>query len=111
MLTKNAKSVLRQANKDASGEISFEDLQKKLKLDADETERVCNHLILEGYASSLRKQYTTGTGKPYGISLTEKGKHWKQLSVRSLIKVIVLDILLPVVSAVIAAIITTAFLN
>ena len=111
MLTKNAKAVLRQANKTASGKITFEDLQKAVKLDADETERVCNHLIMKGYADSLRKHYTTGAGKAYGIALTEKGKHWKRIFVQSVMKVLILDVMLPVVSAVIAAIITTAFLN
>lgn len=111
MLTKNAKAVLRQAGKSDSGKISFEDLQAALKFSADEIERICNHLILEGYASSLRKQYTAGVGNAYGIALTEKGKHWKRIFVQSVMKVLILDVLLPVVSAVIAAIITTAFLN
>ena len=111
MLTKNAKAVLRQANRAVSGKISFEDLQSTLKLDADETERVCNHLILEGYANSLRKQYTAGMGNVYGIILTEKGKHWKRISIRSVIKTLILDVLLPVAVSVLAAIITTALLN
>lgn len=106
MLTKNAKSVLRQANKDASGKISFEDLQKKLKLDADETERVCNHLILEGYASSLRKQYTTGTGKPCGIALTEKGKHWINYRLSVLGSFIAKSVVTPIVVSILTTLIT-----
>ena len=111
MLTKNAKRVLRQAIKSDSGKISFDDLHKTLGLDFDEMHRVCDHLALEGYVTILKKQYTSGEGKACGIDLTEKGKHWKRISVRSVMKIIILDVLLPVVSAVIAAIVTTALLN
>lgn len=106
MLTKNAKAVLRQAGKSDSGKISFEDLQAALKFSADEIERICNHLILEGYASSLRKQYTAGVGNAYGIVLTEKGKHWVKDRINTLVSFVAKSVLTPIIVSVITTLVT-----
>ena len=106
MLTKDAKSVLKQANKSSSGKISFEDLQKALNWNHDDVERVCNHLILEGYANSLRKQYTAGMGNAFGITLTEKGKHWIKYRLSVLCSFVAKSVITPIIVSVITTLVT-----
>lgn len=112
MLTKDCRAVLRKACKETSGEIAYEKLATDLKWTPEKTRRICDHLLLEGCADELRKQYFStaggsGAGPSRGIVLTEKGKHWRGIAALAVARVIFFDVILPIA----ASVATTIILN
>ena len=110
MLTKDCRAVLRKAGEKASGEITYDAAASALKWTPEKTRRVCDHLLLEGYADDLRKNYFTatggfGAGPSCGIILTEKGKHWRRIAALAVARVIFFDVILPVAASIATTII------
>ena len=106
MLTKDCRAALRKAGREATGEITYDALTSTLKWTPEKTRRVCDHLLLEGYANELRKQYTSGIGKTHGIILTEKGKHGMKYRLSLACEFVAESVMTPILVSVITTLIT-----
>ncbi len=109
MISRDAKKVLVLAKKSTDKTVFYRALEESFGWDFYKAKSICSQLVEQGYASVRMghpKNPFAGEESPCGIVLTEEGReHWKY-TLEKVGKLVLCDIVLPIVVAVITTLIT-----
>lgn len=106
MISKDSRKVFDFVKSTEENRASYRDIENKFNWSFDKAKSVCDYLIQENLAVERTHHPMPGKEVAWGIVLTEEGKHiWKYKSTQ-IIKILLLDVGLPVVVSVIATLIT-----
>ena len=107
MLTKNAKSVFQLALK-SDNRVSYKDARKCFGWEHDVAKSACTQLINSKLA--IETSYPVipgGNPVPWGISLTEEGRHHRKYFFEKLLSFLIKSVAVPIVVAFITTVLTT----
>lgn len=106
MLSKNERNIFKLARKSKENKIKYTDAQESLKLGRDDVQSACNGLILKGLAEEKKYSPTHGSWIPWGIVLSEKGRHRFRCWIESLCIFLAKSILVPMVVSILTTLLT-----
>ena len=106
MLSKNERNIFKLAKKSNENKVEYTDAQKSLKLSRDDVQSACNSLISRGLAEEKKYSPTHGSWIPWGIVLSEKGRHRARYALEEFLSFLFRSILVPIVVAFLTSLIT-----
>ena len=105
MLSKNERDIFRLAKKSNENKVEYSAAQESLGLSYDDVQSSCKSLIEKGLASEKRYSPSQGAWIPWGIVLSEKGRHRIRYAVETFSSFFVKSVLVPIL----VSILTTLF--
>lgn len=106
MLSKNERKIFRLAKTSKVNKIEYSMAQETLGLSYDDVQAACKSLISRGLAEEKKYSPSHGAWIPWGIVLSEKGRHRVRYAVESLCSFLFRSILVPIIVAFLTTLIT-----
>ena len=105
MLSKNEREIFRLAKDSKENKIKYSKAQELLNLSFDDVKSACKSLISKNLAEEKHYSPHPGSWIPWGIVLSERGRHRIRYAIEDFISFLFKSILVPIV----VAFITTLF--
>lgn len=106
MFSKNERNIIRLISKSKQNKISYYEAKKSLGIECDDVKSACNSLISKGYAEEKSYAPMPGSLVPWGIVLSEKGRHRFRYAIESVASFLFRSILVPIIVAFATTLIT-----
>ena len=106
MLSKNERNIFRLAKESKENKIQYEVAVNVLKISFDDVKSACSGLISKGLAQEKYYAPTTKSWIPWGIVLTEKGRHRFRYTLETLGSFILKSIFVPLVVSFLTTLLT-----
>lgn len=106
MLSKNERNIFRLAKNSKENKVDYTVAQETLGLSSDDVRAACKGLISKDLAEEKRYSPSHGAWIPWGIVLSEKGRHRFRYAMESLGLFLLKSILVPIIVAFITTLIT-----
>ena len=106
MLSKNERDILRLAKKSKENKIQYSKAQESLNISFDDVKSACRSLISKNLADEAFYSPTVNSRIPWGIVLSEKGRHRFRYALEAIFSFLVKSIIVPVVVSFLTTLIT-----
>ncbi len=106
MFSRNERKIFELAKRSKQNKVSYQEMKDSIGIGHDDAKSACNSLIEKGYASEKYYSPIPGSSIPWGIVLSEKGRHRLRYVIELFISFLVKSVIVPIVVAFITTLIT-----
>lgn len=106
MLSKNERKIFKLAKKSKENKLDYSVAQETLGITYDDVQSACKSLILRGLAEEKKYSPSHEAWIPWGIVLSEKGRHRVRYAVEEFLSFLLRSILVPIIVAFLTTLIT-----
>lgn len=99
MFSKNERDILKLISKSKQSKISYHEAKESIGIEYDDVKSACSSLISKGYAEEKYYSPMPGSLVPWGIVLSEKGRHRFRYAVETFASFVFRSVLVPIIVA------------
>lgn len=106
MLSKNERRIFKLAKDSKENKIQYSKAQELLNLSSDDVRTACRSLISKNLADETFYSPTVNSWIPWGIVLSEKGRHRLRYALEAFFSFLIKSIIVPVIVSFLTTLIT-----